>query len=366
MRVVYATAAWSPHDYRFLQAIVEEGHRVWFSSAGWHPDALPLDLPPGVDPWPLAFDELEGWPAKLTALDIDMIHAGPIPSIAASLALSALPCPLVVMSWGSDMLVEVDQCPKVRERAQLALAAANAVLADCQAVVARVHELSPGRVVPCVTFPWGLELERFVHLPVEASADLRRSLGWDHKIVLISTRSWEPGYGIETLLDAFAIAVGKNRNLRLILVSDGSLSPFIRKRLEAADLHSRVHCPGRISEMDLSRWFGAADLYVSTALSDGASISLLEAMACERPAIARNRYGNLEWIENGKTGWLVDCTNPLALAECIGRAVDKKDAWSAMGHKARQVVFGRADWSANISKISLAYKLARQEYERRQ
>lgn len=244
----------------------------------------------------------------------------------------------------------------------MALASADAILTDCQAVVDRVQDLSPGLSVPCVTFPWGLELGRFADLPRNVSADLRRSLGWARETVLISTRSWEPGYGIETLLDAFATAARKIEDLRLILVSDGSLAPQVLERLKAADLQSRVHCPGRINEVDLPSWLGAADIYISSASSDGTSISLLEAMACELPAIARNRYGNLEWVADGETGWLVDCTDSLALAAGIGQAVAERDVWPAMGQKARQVVFRRADWNTNIAKISLAYELARQGY----
>lgn len=365
MRVVYATQAWSSHDARFLRAIVSQGHRVWFASQQYEGGDKRILLPAGVDLWPVSVNEPNLWETAVQDHGIELVHAGPIPSVAATIASARLPCAFLVMSWGSDVLVEVDRMPDAAVRAQQTLAKADLVFADCAAVVEKLGRLDAGSRTPCVTFPWGLELARFQSLPIGKAEFLRRRLGWQEQTVLISTRSWEPGYGTDVLLDAFSVAVARNPSLRLILVSGGALSGHIHKRLARSDLSGKVHCPGYVAETDLPSWLCAADLYVSPTPSDGTSISLLEAMACRLPAIARNRFGNLEWIAEGRTGWLVDCTDTRILASAIECALNHRNRWAEMGNLARKEIFRRADWEKNSSQITLGYERARQRFKER-
>ena len=51
-------------------------------------------------------------------------------------------------------------------------------------------------------------------------------------------------------------------------------------------------------------YLNAADIYVSTSLSDGTSLSLLEAMACSLPVVVTDIPANKEWITDGHNGFL--------------------------------------------------------------
>lgn len=357
MRVLYVTARYVSHDRRFLAACVGQGHQVWFCALETQVTDQDL-LPAGVDIWPAVDpDALEQWSSLIAEHRIELIHAGPIPTVASRVA-GRFDVPLVVMSWGSDILVDATEKAVFREAACAAIAAAHVIIGDCHAVIEKIYQWFPDLQTPYVEFPWGLELERFTTLPIVEAGSLRNELGWGNNVVLVSTRAWEPLYGIDKLIDAFGRAIAVQPSLRLILISDGSMRDLVKEKIRRLNLEDKICCPGRVEEADLPRWFCAADVYVSSATSDGTSISLLEAFACGLPVIVHDRYGNLEWVEHGVNGWLVDCRSPEQLAEAISLAIEKRSEWNTIGRINRRTAFAKADWNTNSKQLSVAYALA--------
>ena len=43
----------------------------------------------------------------------------------------------------------------------------------------------------------------------------------------------------------------------------------VLSQIKHLQLGDKVHCPGRLEEEELPLWYGAADIYVSSSLSDG-------------------------------------------------------------------------------------------------
>lgn len=357
MRVLYVTAGYTPHDRRFLQAILRQGHHVWFATGLAKTEGIVAALPFGIELWQLALRDDCEWNARVTAEGIDVIHAGPIPSVAATVA-QITNAPLVVMSWGSDILRDAAMSSQKRSQALEALGRADVILGDCQAVLDEIRSWIPDLATPYIQFPWGLDLSRFTALPKEASMQLRHSLHLESDTVFISTRSWEEIYGIDTLIQAFAIVAARRPETKLLLLSDGSLRERVQRAIGVLGLETRVHCPGRIDEHDLPVWFGAADVYVSTASCDGTSVSLLEAMACELPVVVHERYGNTEWIEPEINGWVADCLDARSIAAKLERAAQARECWAEVGARNRRTVWERADWDKNCLKLSEAYDLA--------
>jgi phosphatidylinositol alpha-1,6-mannosyltransferase len=177
---------------------------------------------------------------------------------------------------------------------------------------------------------------------------------------LISTRSWEADYGIQSLIEAFARVVPKAPKARLLLVGDGSLRPEIMDMISSLGLLDHVHAPGRVDEHELPVMYGAADIYVSSSFCDGSSISLLEAMANQKPVIAHHEYGNLDWVRPDENGWIVDCRDPEKFADAILVSLDSRSRWRSMGVNGRKLVFEKADWGRNSLLLGEAYRVATQ------
>lgn len=352
MKILYVKDRYSVHDRRFLQAIIAQGH---------HPIAVQLNSHeiPSID---LGFPVSCVSDASLLELirreKVDVVHAGPVPFAAALVEVLPVALQLVVVSWGSDILLDCALNRGLKAQALIALERSSVVLVDCLAVERTIASWLPDLPAAVISFPWGLDLPRFEVLPFSAAGELRKSLGWQDNDVFVSTRSWEANYGIQSLIEAFALVVQKAPMARLLLVGDGSLRPEIMDMIASFGLTDHIHAPGRVDEHELPLMYGAADVYVSSSFCDGSSISLLEAMASGKPVIAHNEFGNLDWVLPDENGWLVNCRDPAKFAEAILVALKFRTRWQSMGQLGRELVFDKADWARNSLLLSKAYHLA--------
>ncbi len=176
--------------------------------------------------------------------------------------------------------------------------------------------------------------------------------------VLLSTRGWEPVYGVDVIARSFVQAARQRPELRLLLLGNGSQAGLLRSIFLEAGVLEQVHFAGQMSQADLPRYYRAADLYISASHSDGTSISLLEAMACGRPVLVSDIPGNCEWVTPGQEGWLFADGSVPGLTEAILGAVEHRGKLAEMGRAARATVEKRGNWENNFPKLLRAYDLA--------
>ncbi len=362
MRVLYFSRDYTPHDYRFLSALCESDDDVLFLRLEKRREQESRPIPSGVDmvDWwggrqrvrwadtPRIVLELRG---VLRRVKPDLVHAGPIQHCALPVSVLGYQ-PLVSMSWGSDLLTDARKGAG-RASASYTLGRSAALIADCQAV----RESAVALGMPddrIVVFPWGVDLMRF--RPASTSR-LRAELGWDQAFVLLSTRAWEPIYGINVIAEGFCRAAAVDPRLRLLMLGTGSQAEWLKRRFGGEGVTDRVHMAGHVDYDRLPDFYHAADLYLSASHSDGSSVSLLEAMASGLPALVSDIPGNREWVKPGETGWWFLDGNVEALAKAILHAAALGDL-ASLAEGARSVAEQRADWSRNAGMIHEAYRLA--------
>jgi L-malate glycosyltransferase len=369
MRILYFSRSYTVHDYRFLHALANSPHQIYFL----HLDDEPVlgdkrSLPPAVKPlhWagkhttesvlrdPAAV--IAEFAAMVDQVRPDVVHAGPVPTCG-YIAAMAKAHPLMVMSWGSDLLVDADRDESMHGQTCFALNHSSLLVTDCGEVTAKAQQLTGYPADRIVQFPWGVDLD--VYKPGADDADLRRQFG-EKRFVLLSTRGWENSYGILYLLEGFRQAYQLNSKLSLFLLGGGSLCAEIDAFVTQNGLADAIRMPGQLPAQKLAEYYRAADLYVSCSFSDGSSISLLEAMASGLPVIATDRLSNREWVEDGLGGVLVPFGNSTAICEAILRIsampTEQRTSWGARN---LAIARERADWKKNLQKLLSGYERLR-------
>jgi glycosyltransferase involved in cell wall biosynthesis len=346
MKILYFSNGYTPHDHRFLSAIIEGGHEALFLRLNERAlfDARPI--PEGVR-------AVSGSVHTVIEREHpDLVHAGPLHTCAYLAAKTGFR-PLVAMSWGSDILLTARRNWLARRRVRFALQHVDAVIGDCDAVrqAIRGYGVADKRIV---TFPWGIDLDKFS--PRASDGGLRAKLGWQDKLILLHLRSWEPLYDPLTVAQAFVVAAQQNANLRLLMPGAGSLAPKIRRIFERAGLLDRIHLPGTVAYDELSAYYRSADLYVSASLSDGSSVSLMEALACGLPALVSDIPSNREWVQAAH-GRLFPLKDETALSAVMLAAAANMDR-AKMASASRKFAELRADWARNKQQLFAAYDLA--------
>ena len=142
------------------------------------------------------------------------------------------------------------------------------------------------------------------------------------------------------------------------MLGNGSQAGMLRQVFSQSGVLEQVLFPGQVSQAELPRYYHMADLYISASHSDGTSISLLEAMACGRPALVSDIPGNREWITPGENGWRFPDGDAGALAQGIIQAYDNRSHLPDMGKAARRLAEQRADWEKNYPALFKAFEIA--------
>jgi glycosyltransferase involved in cell wall biosynthesis len=362
VKVIYFSRQYTPHDYRFLEGLSKSDHTVSFLQLEQSGGSESRPLPEGVRPvaWKWKRGSWLDIPRQVRNLrDVirqeapDVIHAGPIQMTALRTALAGFH-PLVSMSWGSDMLLGARKGIG-RWAARYALARSDVFVCDCEAV----REMALQMGMPderIVVFPWGVDLD---HFSPRIEDHLRSLLGWQDCFVILSTRTWERLTGVDVLVKGFLRAAKSEPQLRLLLLGTGSLHSSICQRIQEQGMIDRVYMPGQVQYSDLPMYYRTADLYLSASTSDGSSVSLMEALACGRPALVSDIPGNREWVEPEVNGWWFATGDAGDLERRLLHAVVEQDRLAAMGKAARELAKRRADWRENFQKLLHAYELAR-------
>jgi glycosyltransferase involved in cell wall biosynthesis len=360
-RIIYFTRDYTPHDHRFLSALAQTEHQVFYLQLERRGHALEdRSLPPQIEriqwaggqrpvSWRQGLSLLADLRRVIRQVQPDLIQAGPLQRAAFLVALSGFR-PLLSMSWGYDLLFDARRNFLWRWATRYTLRRSAVMLGDCDTIrrLARSHGMPDERIV---TFPWGIDLRHFSSQPPV--------LNLQHETFnLLSTRGWEPIYGVDIIARAFVQAALQRPELRLILLGNGSQAAQLRQVFLRAGVEDRVLYPGQVSQADLPRYYHMADLYLSASHSDGTSISMLEAMACARPVLLSDIPGNREWVQPGENGWLFPDGDEQALAQAILRAVEQREQLVEMGAAARRTAEQRADWEKNFPKLLEAYQLA--------
>ncbi len=357
LKILYLSTGYGVHDRRFLEKITSAGHEAIFVS--WDGASATAALPEGARG--LAFvatsdsERQREIAAIATDVGASLIHAGPVPTVAYHAIQSGFR-PVLAMSWGSDLLVDAREDATAQARANLVLSQAAGLICDSEAVAAVARELSGISQDQITIFPWGTEPEHFS--PAADSRErLRARLGWQDAFVIFTNRSWEPIYSVPTALDAFAQARKANPALKLLLAGAGSEAAAVHESIRRHGLEPHVHFAGRVSREELPAYYAASELYLSCALSDGTSVSLLEAMSCGVPALVTDIPSNREWVAAGANGWLAARADAGAYARAISEAaLLAPGQLRAMGQRGREQVLARADWKRESSRLLEAYR----------
>jgi glycosyltransferase involved in cell wall biosynthesis len=145
--------------------------------------------------------------------------------------------------------------------------------------------------------------------------------------------------GLDVLLYAAEKVCNENQRAVFLIVGGVLEQDYF---LELQQLAQRLNIAGRIKfageHKAVRPLLEMSDAFVLPSRSEGFSNALLEAMACELPCIATNVGGNVEAIEDGLNGLIVEAGNAGSLAHAISRILNDLDRAKQMARAARRTV----------------------------
>ncbi len=282
----------------------------------------------------------------------DVLHTGYIREHGYYGALSGFH-PTLSMPWGSDVLVRPDKSEYDAKIVRFTLQEANMIACDCELVKNRIIELTGCSPDKIIVFPWGVDLKNY--RPVDGQSVIREQLGWQENDVLIMNRQFEPVYGIEYFLDALPNVVKACPRVRVLMIGKGSLEGKLRSMVQELGLGDYVYFPGTVDDRCMTQCLNAADIYVTTSLSDGSSKCMLEAMACGLPVVVSDAPVYFEWVDDGINGYIVPRRNSSVLSQRLIQLLNDPRLRPEMGKRNLKIAQERADWEHNFDVLEGVY-----------
>jgi glycosyltransferase involved in cell wall biosynthesis len=380
MKVALCADGRATHAERWANGLVDRGHdvaMVWASqeltgadlsgyraSIAHHAYVRPT---PRRRPWLLPLAPLLAY-GRTRRLQPDLVHGLFLSGHGWTAHALARGRPLVLSALGSDVLdLRWHESASFGSRGaaaygvwrtRAAVAAADVVLADSEAIAAAVRESVPGTVTQIIRF--GVDVN-----PTRSSArsEWRRRLGIAaDAFVILSSRLVRPRYNIDTIIRAFPAIRDRLPEAVLILkeLERFSDAEYRRRCLELVDelgVGDAVRLVGELDQDDLLELHGAADIYVSVPDRDGTAVSVLEAMAASVAIVASDAPGIDPVIMRAdETALLVPTRDADALAAAVVRLGVDTEKRHGLVASAKEVVRRYGNFERELDRAVQLYE----------
>ena len=363
MRICYLANASSIHTRKWVRYFVEKGHEVHVVSfekgqiEGTTVHILKLPVLVKSATFPLKLASIPRINALIRSIKPDVLHAHYVTNYGLFGALCNYK-PFVLTALGSDILSVQTESSMIRWIKKLiktyVVQKADVVTADAQSLMKEIMRLgAPLGKVKVISH--GVSLKEFN--PNKKSSLFRKTL----KIppaskVVISTRNLEKVYDVETLIKAIPSVIKAKSNVHFLVVGEGTQKGYLRKIADGLNVQKHVTFVGKIPNEEVAEFLANSDIYVSTSLSDSTSVSLLEAMAAQLPAVVTDIEGNREWIKDGENGFVVPKSNPAVLAEKIVVLLGDEKTAREFGVCNRKIVEEEANYDKEMAEVEKIYE----------
>ncbi|RJG01894.1 glycosyltransferase [Noviherbaspirillum sedimenti] len=129
--------------------------------------------------------------------------------------------------------------------------------------------------------------------------------------------------GIDMAIKSMARVVTEMPHIHYLIVGDGECRSEFESLIYKEGLSDHVTLVGKVSDEELVQYFRTCDVFLmpNRTMPDGDTegfgLVFREANACGKPVIGGRAGGAVEAVVDGKTGFLVDGTNPETIATTI-------------------------------------------------
>lgn len=213
-----------------------------------------------------------------------------------------------------------------------------------------------GDKVPVDVVQNGVSLTQFQR-DLDAGGALREELGIDPKAPVMGSVAVFRSQ--KRLVEWMRVARGILDSVpeaRFLLVGDGPLREEIEAERTKLGLDDHVKMPGLLT--DVRPWLSAMNAYVMSSEFEGLPIAMLEAMACELPAVCTDVGGIREVVREGVDGHLVAPENPLDLVAPLVEMFRNPKKMAQMGAEARNRVEEGFGMKRMMGELEAIYRKA--------
>ena len=149
--------------------------------------------------------------------------------------------------------------------------------------------------------------------------------------VILFLGRFDPRNGLSALIEAFKRVKGRARRAQLVVVGDGPLRNYYRRK---AGGDRDIYFVGAVLD-GRPGYYAHSDIYACPTTKASFGITLLEAMACETPIVCSDILGFRDVVMHGREAFMVPRNDPEALANGLVHLLDDEPLRRRLGATGR-------------------------------
>lgn len=263
--------------------------------------------------------------------------------------------PWVLSVWGSDVYDFPYKSPLHKWLLKKNLLSADAVASTSLCMGNQIRSICPSLSRLAIT-PFGVDMSAYVlpSLPMQPTED---------EIVIGTVKTMSPIYGIDTLIESFALLYTKLSHdnpftadrLKLRLVGGGPQTKELKMLAFKLGVSTRVQFVGRVSHEAVPYELAKLDIFVALSRQESFGVAIIEAGASGKPVVVSDAGGLPEVVIDKVTGLVVPRDNPQAAANAILQLIVDPDLRHALGAAGREHVQRNFSWPACVERMVKVY-----------
>jgi len=198
--------------------------------------------------------------------------------------------------------------------------------------------------------PTPVDLEKFVRCDPVKVKKLRKN--HKNRKVIINVGRKDPSKDYKILYKAINLVYQDYKKLAFWQIGNNDYLPEKIK----ADENLISTSINKINQKELTNYYHASDIYVSSSCSESFGKVLIEAMAAGLPVVATETTGSKEIIKDGENGFLVSIGDSESLAKKILFLLNNPDKAKEMSQAGRKIVREKFNQDKIIKKMIRFWK----------
>lgn len=275
----------------------------------------------------------------------DILHAHYATSYGLLGALSGFH-PFVISAWGTDVMKFPDKNFIAKAILQYNFRKADLICATSYTIEEYIEQVI---AKPVTVIPFGIDT-------VDFSSKKVNSPFTESDFVIGSIKPLEKLYNIDILIKAFAHLLPKYPMIKLLIIGAGQAEKELKREAENSGISDKVTFTGRVPFSEISRYYNMLDILVNISQYESFGVSVIEAMACEKPVVVTNVGGLKEIVNSDAVGLKVEVGNVEQTAAAIEKLITDKQIYNGIALNGRQHVVKKYNWNENLQQMISEYK----------
>lgn len=197
----------------------------------------------------------------------------------------------------------------------------------------------------------GINTQRFEKISATQIKELRKKYALeDGDFILLCVSILMPHRRIEDVLDALCLLKDKIKNnndqktkkIKFLIVGSEHINPaysaFLKQKVHELNLDNQVIFTGAVDETILPAHYACCDVFIYPHVHQTWGLAVLEALACQKPAIVSTETGVSEILTNNVNALLIPPRNPGIIAQEIECLYYNKELRKRLGKEGKHLV----------------------------